>query len=158
MLDKGLILKPSVTYSSLFTPNSIIFSFIAEDNLWFDNSNIKVLIKSYTSSHYQTEVSCICAYSENHEYNSMLQTLLSKTNFLETSFLNKLILHSFQFIICTNIPHRVLDRQQKRNLSLYNKGFQNFCVKLCYRHYKKINLKFFVFTRHFFPSELTIQT
>ena len=134
------------------------FSFIAEDNLRIDNSNIKVLIKSYTSSRYQTEVFCICAYSENHEYNSMLQTLHSKTNFLETSFLNKLILHSFQFIICTNIPHRVLDHQQKRNLSFYNKGFQNFCVKLCYRHYKKINLKFFVFTWHFFPSELTIQT
>ena len=81
MLDKGLILKPSVTYSSLFTPNSIIFSFIAEDNLWFDNSNIKVLIKSYTSSHHQTEVSCICAYSENHEYNSMLQTLHSRPVF-----------------------------------------------------------------------------
>ena len=87
------------------------FSFIAEDNLRIDNSNIKVLIKSYTSSRYQTEVSCICAYSENHEYNSMLQTLHSKTNFLETNFFNKLILHSFQFIICTctNIPHRVLD-------------------------------------------------
>ena len=81
MLDKGLILKPSVTYSSLFTPYSIIFSFIAEDNLWFDNSNIKVLIKSYTSSHYQTEVSCICAYSENHEYNSTLQTLHSRPVF-----------------------------------------------------------------------------
>ena len=87
------------------------FSFIAEDNLRFDNSNIKVLIKSYTLSRYQTEVSCMCAYSENHEYNSMLQTLHSKTNFLEANFLNKLILHSFQFIICTctNIPHRVLD-------------------------------------------------
>ena len=70
---------------------------------------------------------------------------------METNFPNKLILHSFQFIICTNIPHRVLDRQQKRNLSFYNKGFQNFCVKLCYRHYKKINLQFFVFTWHFFP-------
>ena len=113
MLDKGLILKPSVTYSSLFTPNSIIFSFIAEDNLWFDNSNIKVLIKSYTSSHHQTEVSCICAYSENHEYNSMLQTLHSKTNFLETNFLNKLILQSFQFRNCTNIPHRVLTISRK---------------------------------------------
>ena len=147
MLDKGLILKPSVTYSSLFTPNSIIFSFIAEDNLWFDNSNIKVLIKSYTSSHYQTEVSCICAYSENHEYNSMLQTLHSRPVFLETNFLNKRILHRFfQFIICTNIPHRVLDHQQKRNFPLFNKCFQNFCLKLCYRHYKKINLQFFVFT------------
>ena len=81
MLDKGLILKPSVTYSSLFTPNSIIFSFIAEDNLWFDNSNIKVLIKSYTLSRYRTEVSCMCAYSENHEYNSMLQTLHSRPVF-----------------------------------------------------------------------------
>ena len=49
-------------------------SFIAEDNLRFDNSNIKVLIKSYTLSRYRTEVSCMCAYSENHEYNSMLQT------------------------------------------------------------------------------------
>ena len=51
------------------------------------------------------------AHSENHEYNSMLQTLYSKTNFLEANFLNKLILHSFQFKICTctNIPHRVLD-------------------------------------------------
>ena len=146
MLDKGLILKPSVTYSSLFTPNSTIFSFIAEDNLWFDNSNIKVLIKSYTSSHYQTEVSCICAYSENHEYNSMLQTLHSRPVFLETNFLNKRILHRFQFIICTNIPHRVLDHQQKRNFPLFNKCFQNFCLKLCYRHYKKINLQFFVFT------------
>ena len=83
---------------------------------------------------------------------------IHKLIFLETNFLNKINLDSFQSITCTNIPHRVLDRQQKRNLSLYNKGFQNFCVKLCYRHYKKINLKFFVFTRHFFPSELTIQT
>ena len=81
MLDKGLILKPSVTYSSLFTPNSIIFSFIAEDNLWFDNSNIKVLIKSYTSSRNRTEFSYMCAYSENHEYNSMLQTLHSRPVF-----------------------------------------------------------------------------
>ena len=57
------------------------FSFNVEDNLRFDNFNIKVLIKSYTSSRYRTEVSCMCAYSENHEYNSMLQTLHSKTNF-----------------------------------------------------------------------------
>ena len=119
------------------------FSFIAEDNLRIDNSNIKVLIKSYTSSRYQTEVSCICAYSENHEYNSMLQTLHSKTNFLETSFLNKLILHSFQFLICTNIPHRVLDHQQKGNFPFFNKGFQNFCVKLWYGHYKKRTCNFF---------------
>ena len=81
MLDKGLILKPFVTYSSLFTPYSIIFSFITEDNLWFDNSNIKVLIKSYTSSRNRTEFSYMCAYSENHEYNSMLQTLHSRPVF-----------------------------------------------------------------------------
>ena len=124
----------------------VFFSFISEDNLLFDNFNIKVLIKSYTSSHHRTEVSCMCANSENREYNSMLQTLHSKTNFLETNFLNKLILHSFQFIICTNIPHRVLDHQQKRNFPFFNKGFTNFCVKLWYRHYKKINLQFFVFT------------
>ena len=54
----------------------------------------------------------MCAYSENHEGNSMLQTLHSETNFLETNFLNKLIQHTFQFIICKNIPHRVLDYQQ----------------------------------------------
>ena len=71
--------------------------------------------------------------------------------FLETNFLNKLILHSFQCIICTNIPHRVHDHQQKRNFPFFHKGFQNFCVKLCYEHYKKINLQFFVFTWHFFP-------
>ena len=35
------------------------------------------------------------AYSENHEGNSMLQTLHSEITFLETTFLNKLILHSF---------------------------------------------------------------
>ena len=81
--------------------------------------------------------------SENHEGNSMLQTLYSETNFWETNFLDKLFLHSFQFIICTNIPHRILDNQQKRNFPFFNKGFQNFCVKLCYRHYKKINLQFF---------------
>ena len=80
----------------------------------------------------------------------MLQTLHSETNFLETNFLNKLILHSFQCIICTNIPHRVHDHQQKRNFPFFHKGFQNFCVKLCYEHYKKINLQFFVFTWHFF--------
>ena len=82
--------------------------------------------------------------------NSMLQTLHSETNFLETNFPNKLILHSFQCIICTNIPHRVHDHQQKRNFPFFDKGFQNFCVKLCYEHYKKINLQFFVFTWHFF--------
>ena len=114
----------------------------------------------------------------------MLQTLYSETNFCETNFFNKLILHNFQFIICTNIPHRILDNQQKRNFPFFNKGFQNFCVKLCYRHYKKSTcnfcrifftlysgqftfstqlltlnyLQFFVFTWHFFPCELTLQT
>ena len=36
----------------------LFFSFITKDHLQYINSNIKVLIKSYTSSHYQTEVSC----------------------------------------------------------------------------------------------------
>ena len=73
----------------------------------------------------------------------MLQTLHSETNFWETNFLQTLILHSFQFIICTNIPHRILDYQQKRNFPFFNKGFLNFCVKLCYRHYA-------IFYSHFF--------
>ena len=33
---------------------------------------------------------------------SMLWTLNSENNFLETNFLNKLILHSFEIIICTD--------------------------------------------------------
>ena len=70
--------------------------------------------------------------SKNHESNSMLQTLHSETNFWETNFLQTLILHSFQFIICTNIPHMILDYQQKRNFPFFNKGFKNFCVKLCF--------------------------
>ena len=107
-----------------------------------------------TSSHYHTEVWCIYAYSENHEGNSMLQTCTC--NFLETNFLNKLILHSFQFIICANIPYKVLDNQQKKDFHFSNKGFQNFSVELCCRHYKKINLQFFVFTSHSFSCELTI--
>ena len=114
------------------------FSFIAEDNLRFDKSNIKVLIKSYTSSW------CMCLSSSWVQFH--VTDITFKTSFLETNFLNKRILHSFQFIICTNIPHRVLDHQQKRNFPLFNKRFQNFCLKLCYRHYKKINLQFFVFT------------
>ena len=68
----------------ILTVTVFFFPFTAEDHLQCDNSNIKVLIKSYTSSRYQTEVSCMCAYSENHKGNSMLQTIHSETNFLET--------------------------------------------------------------------------
>ena len=81
----------------------------------------------------------------------MLQTLHSEANFWETNCLKKLILHSFQFIICTNLPHRILDYQQKRNFPFFNKGFQTFCVKLCYKHYKRINLQFFC-SNFFFNS------
>ena len=119
----------------------------------------------------------MCAYSENHKGNSMLRTLHSETNFLETNFLDKLIQHTFQFIICKNIPHRLLDYQQKRNFPLtkaskipkltklsaekklsFNKGFQNFCVKLCYRHYKKIQPSVVCVHLTLFSCELTIQT
>ena len=94
---------------------TVFINFVADDHSQSDNSNIKLVIKSYTS-HHQRKVSCMCAYSENHEGNSMLQTLHSETNFLETNFLNKLILHSFQFIICTNIRYRVLDNRAEKKL------------------------------------------
>ena len=77
---------------------------------------------------------------------------------LTTNFLNKLILHSFQFIIYTNIPHRILDYQQKRNFPFFNKGFQNFCVKLCYKHYKKIDLQFFNFSFTLYGGQFTFST
>ena len=87
----------------------------------------------------------------------MLQTLHSETNFLETNFLNKLILHSFELIILSNIPHRAIDYQQRKNFPFFNRGCQYFCVKLCCGHYKKINLQFNVFTWHLFSCEWTIQ-
>ena len=77
---------------------------------------------------------------------------------LTTNFLNKLILHSFQFIICTNIPHRILDYQQKRNFPFFNKGFHDFCVKLCYKHYKKIDLQFFNFFFTLYGGQFTFST
>ena len=77
--------------------------------------------------------------------------------FLETNFLNKFILHSFELIIFSNTPHRVIDYQQRKNFPFFNRGCQYFCVKLCYRHYKKINLQFNVFTWHLFSCEWTIQ-
>ena len=91
----------------------------------------------------------MCAYSENHEGNSMLQTLHSETNFLETNFLNKLIRHTFQFIICKNIPHRVLDYQQKRYFPL-TKASKIFVLNFVTDTTKKFNLQFLVFTSHFF--------
>ena len=74
----------------------------------------------------------------------------SETNFWETNFLSKLILHSFQFIICTNIPHRVLNYQQKRNFRFFHKSFQTFCVKLCHSHDKKNQPA--IFCSNFFHS------
>ena len=68
---------------------------------------------------------------------SMLWTLNSETNFLETNFLNKLILHSFEIIICTDIPYRVIAYQQKRNFPFFNRDCQYFCFTLCYGQYKK---------------------
>ena len=67
--------------------------------------------------------------------------------FGETNFLNKII---FQFSIYNLCEHSSQGTWQKRNFPFFNKGFQNFCVELCYRHYKKIKLQFFVvifFTR-----------
>ena len=79
----------------------------------------------------------------------MLQTLHSETNFLETNFLNKLIQHTFQFIICKNIPHRVLDYQQKRYFPL-TKASKIFVLNFVTDTTKKFNLQFLVFTWHFF--------
>ena len=108
-----------------------------------------------TSSHYHTEVWCMYAYSENHEGNSMLHVTC---NFLETNFLNKLILHSFQFIICANIPYiRYLTISRKKTFVSQTKASKIFLLNSdCCRHYKKINLQFFVFTSHSFSCELTI--
>ena len=69
--------------------------------------------------------------------------------FLETNFLKKLIQHTFQFIICKNIPHRVLDYQQKRNFPL-TKASKIFVLNFVTDTTKKFNLQFFVFTWHFF--------
>ena len=66
--------------------------------------------------------------------NSMLQILHSETNFLETNFLNKLIL---QFLINNLYKHS----SQGSRLSEKKKRFflvqrlPIFCLKLCYRHY-----------------------
>ena len=75
----------------------------------------------------------------------MLQTLHSETNFLETNFLNKLIQHTFQFIICKIIPQRVLNHQQKRNFPL-TKASKMFVLNYVTDTTKKFNLQFFVFT------------
>ena len=86
--------------------------------------------------------------------NSMLRTL----HFLETNFL-KLIVHSFEFIICSNIPHKVIDYWQRKHFPFFNRCCQYSCLKLFHGHYKKkINLQFNVFTWHSFSCELTIQT
>ena len=79
-------------------------------------------------------------------------------NFLETNFLNKLILHSFQFIICANIPYiRYLTISRKKTFVSQTKASKIFLLNSdCCRHYKKINLQFFVFTSHSFSCELTI--
>ena len=68
--------------------------------------------------------------------------------FLETNFLNKLILHSFELIISL----------QRKNFPFFNRGCQYFCVKLCCEHYKKNNLQFNVFTWHLFSYEWSTQT
>ena len=94
--------------------------------------------------------------SENHEGNSM--TIHSETNFLETNFLNKLILHSFQCIISTNIPHRVHDHRQRKNFPFFNEGFQNFWVNYSVMNItKKSTYNFLCSLDTFFPCELTIQ-
>ena len=67
--------------------------------------------------------------------------------FLETNFLNKLILHSFELIIFS----------AEENFPFFNRGCQYFCVKLCCEHYKKNNLQFNVFTWHLFSCEWSIQ-
>ena len=67
----------------------------------------------------------------------MLRTLHSETNLLETNLLNKLIFECM--IIYSNISHRVIDYQHKRNFPFFNKCCQYFCLKVCYGHYQKIN-------------------
>ena len=86
---------------------------------------------------------------------SMLWTLNSETNFLETNFHNKLILHSFEIIICTDIPYRVIAYQQKRNFPFFNRDYQYFCFTLCYGQYQKKSTYNFMW--YFFSCELTIQ-
>ena len=97
------------------------------------------------------------AYSENHKGNSMLRTLHSEINFLETNFLNKLIQHTFQFIICKNIPHRVLNYQQKRNFPL-TKASKIFVLNFVTDITKKIQPSIFCVHLTLFSCELTIQT
>ena len=129
--------------------------FTAKDHLQCDKSNIKESIKSYTYIITLLHRSLVHVRLFWESWGQFHVTDIT-CNFLETNFLNKLILHSFQFIICANIPYKVLDNQQKKNFHFSNKGFQNFSVELCCRHYKKINLQYFVFTSHSFSCELTI--
>ena len=65
--------------------------------------------------------------------NSMLQILHSETNFLETNFLNKLIL---QFLINNLYKHSSQGSRlsEKKRFFLVQR-LPIFCLKLCYRHY-----------------------
>ena len=76
---------------------------------------------------------------ENYKFNLGVKGLraipcyrlyIQRPIFLETNFLNKLILHSFELLICSNTPHRVIDNQQRKNFLFFNRGCQYFCVKL----------------------------
>ena len=154
----------------IYTVTMFFFSFVAEEHLWCNNSNIEIIVLSWAwdkESPWRIEpilkywskvvhhnvieqkfLACVLILRIT-KGNSMLQTLHSETNFLETNFLYKLIQHTFQFITCKNIPQRVLNHQQKRNFPL-TKASKIFVLNYVKDTTKKFNLQFFVFTWHFF--------
>ena len=58
---------------------------VAEDHSQCDNSNLKKINQIYIPSHYQTEVSGVCANSENHDRFLSLFTALIESSFRHTT-------------------------------------------------------------------------
>ena len=150
----------------IYTVTMFFFSFVAEEHLWCNNSNIEIIVLSWAwDKESPWRIEPILKYwSKVVHHNVIEQKFLAcvlilritraipcyrhyiqRPVFLETNFLNKLILHSFQCIICTNIPQRVLNHQQKRNFPL-TKASKMFVLNYVTDTTKKFNLQFFVFT------------
>lgn len=81
LLTKG---QGSDHYQSVTSQTSSFF-FVAEDHSQCDNSNLKKINQIYIPSHYQTEVSGVCANSENHDRFLSLFTALIESSFRHTT-------------------------------------------------------------------------
>ena len=124
--------------------------FAAKDHLQCDKSNIKVSIKSYTYIITLSHRSLVHVRLFWESWEQFHVTDIT-CNFLETNFLNKLILHSVQFIICANIPYKVLDNQQKKTFVSLTKASNIFLLNSVADTTKKSTCSFLCSLHTLFP-------